>query len=127
LGGESAVELDVAAALRLGGRPVLEVELGCEGDRAWYCFEDDLETPNAEIAEKQRRAGNLKLADPAYLTALANRGQQGSLWSPPPVPPATPKQQPVVDRKLCVEEPTTCGALTAIPASPLWLVQTSND
>ena len=128
LGGESALAFDVGAALRLAGTtPALEVEMGCEGDRAVYCFEEDLETPIPRVAETQRLAGTLELADPAYVATLASRGKQGSLWSPPPVPPAMPKKKPAVDKKQCTEDPEACGTLTAIPASPLWLVQTANS
>jgi hypothetical protein len=42
------------------------------------------------------------------------------------VPPAPPKKKPAVDKKRC-EEASTCGELTAIPGSPLWLVQTANS
>jgi hypothetical protein len=127
LGGESKLDFDVGAALRLsGGKPTLEMEMGCDGDRAVYCFEDDLETPKAEVAALQQRAHKLKLADPAYAATLASRGKQGSLWSPPPVPPPMPKKKPTVDKKQCTEQPT-CGTLTAIPGSPLWLVEIANS
>lgn len=128
LGGESALAFDVGASLDLAGKtPAIEVVMGCEGDRATYCFEEDLETPTAEVAEMQRLAGTLTLADPAYVATLASRGKQGSLWPPPPVPPAMPKKKPRVDKEQCTEDPETCGTLTAIPASPLWLVQTANS
>ena len=126
LGGESKLDFDVAAALRLSGKPALEVELGCDGDRAVYCFEEDLETPTPEVAAKQQLARKLKLADPAYAATLASRGKQGSLWSPPPVPPVMPKRKPTVAPKQCTDQPT-CGTLTAIPGSPLWLVETANS
>lgn len=126
LGGENKLSFDVAAALRLSGKPTLEMEMGCGGDRATYCFEEDLETPTAEVAAQQQLAGKLKLADPAYAATLASRGKQSSLWSPPPVPPVLPKKKPTVDKKQCTEQPT-CGTLTAIPGSPLWLVEIANS
>ena len=127
LGGESGLGFDVAIALQLAGKPTLEVVMGCEGDAAFSCFEDgDPEKPNEDVAARQRLAGTLKLADPAYVAQLAARGKQGSLWSPPPTPPAMPKKKPTVDKKRC-EDTSSCGALTAIPASPLWLVQTANS
>jgi hypothetical protein len=126
LGGESKLHFDVGAALRLSGKPTLEVEMGCDGDRAVYCFEEDLETPTPEVAAKQQRAAKLELADPAYVATLASRGKQNSLWSPPPVPPVMPKQKPTVVPKQCTEQ-STCGTLTAIPGSPLWLVEIANS
>ncbi len=127
LGGESGLLFDVGAAIKLTGRPAIEVVMGCEGDLAFQCFGDDGEVPLEHVAEKQQLAGTLKLADPAYVAQLASRGRQGSLWTPPPVPPAPPKNKPAVDRKRCEEDPNTCGELTAIPGSPLWLVETANS
>jgi hypothetical protein len=126
VGGESALLFDVAAAVHMTAKPAIEMVMGCDGDRAVYCYEEDLKTPTAEVAKQQRIAGALKLADPAYVASLASRGRQGSLWTPPPMPPAMPKRKPTVDPKQC-EDRSTCGALTAIPASPLWLVQTANS
>lgn len=127
LGGESKVLFDVGAALRLAsGAPALELEMGCEGDRAVYCFGDDGATPTDEVARLRQAVGNLRLADPAYAAQLARRGARGSLWTPPPAPPAPPARKPAVDRRQC-EDRSTCGALTAIPGSPLWLVQTANS
>lgn len=128
LGGESELLFDVGAAIKLTGTPAIEVRMGCDGDRAVYCFENgEQENPTAAVADLQRRAGNLKLADPAYVASLARRGQQGSLWTPPPMPPPMPKKKPTVDRKQCTEDASRCGQLTAIPASPLWLVHTANS
>jgi hypothetical protein len=127
LGGESKLAFDVGVALRLAGKPTLEMEMGCEGDAAFSCYEDgNSEKPNEDVAARQKLAGTLKLADPAYVAQLAERGKQGSLWSPPPTPPAMPKKKPTIDKKRC-EDTSSCGALTAIPASPLWLVHTANS
>lgn len=127
LGGESGLEFEVAAALELAGaKPAIEMVMGCDGDAVFSCFEEDLKTPRPEVAARQRLVGTLRLADPTYVASLASRGKQGSLWTPPPMPPAMPKQKPTVDAKQC-EDRSTCGALTAMPASPLWLVQTANS
>jgi hypothetical protein len=127
LGGESEVLFDVGAALRLGrGNPELETVMGCDGDRAVYCFGDDGKTPTESVTRLQRQAGALRIADPSYLTQLARRGKQGSLWTPPPVPPVPPKRKPATDPERCTEL-TSCGTLIAIPGSPLWLVITGNS
>jgi hypothetical protein len=42
------------------------------------------------------------------------------------MPPSLPARKPTVDPSQC-EDPSSCGALTAIPGSPLWLVQTANS
>jgi hypothetical protein len=109
------------------GKPTIEMEMGCFGDRMFYCFEEGTETPTAAVAKMQRLVGNLTLADPTYVASLASRGKQGSLWSPPPMPPAMPKTNPTVDRTRCTEDASRCGTLTAIPASPLWLVHIANS
>ena len=127
LGAESKILFDVGAALRLArGNPEIEMVMGCDGDRAVYCFGDDGETPTADVARLQRQVGTLRLADPAYAASLARRGKQGSLWTPPPMPPTPPKRKPATDPEQCTEL-TSCGTLIAIPASPLWLVITGNS
>lgn len=127
LGGESALQFDVAAAIQMTDRPTIEMVMGCDGDRAVYCFEEDSETPTPEVKELQRRVGTLKLADPAHVASLASRGKHESLWSPPPMPPGEPKHKPALDRRRCAEDPSRCGELTALPGSPLWLVHTANS
>lgn len=127
LGGEDPLEFDVGAALRMTSAPALRTVMGCDGDRAVYCFEEDGTTPKPEVKKSQEQAAALKLIDPAYLASIAARGATGSLWSPPPVPPEMPKKKPSVPRKQCIEAPEDCGTLTAIPSSPLWLVVTENS
>jgi hypothetical protein len=55
LGGEDPLEFDVAAALRMSGVPSSTTVIGCEGDRAEYCFEEDGTTPTAELAQMPSR------------------------------------------------------------------------
>ena len=127
LGGEDALSFDIGLEIALTARPALHDTVGCEGDAAFRCYEDDGTTLRPELIEQQRQARAWKLADPAYVAALAARGHDRALWTPPPAPPAIPRRKPAVRRKDCSEDPTSCGALTAIPASPLWLVQTANS
>jgi hypothetical protein len=126
LGGEDEGAFDVALALRLRPSPALAVELGCSGDRAVYCYEEDGTTPTSEVAASRQRAARLRLADPGYVAALAARGARGSLWTRPPARRPRPARKPLVDRKLC-QENDNCGRLIPIPASPLWLVVTANS
>ncbi|MBA3547341.1 MAG: hypothetical protein H0T76_12715 [Nannocystis sp.] len=127
LGGEDPLAFDVGAAIGMTSAPAIKTVMGCEGDREVYCFEEDGTTPTAEVKKSQQRAAALKLVDPVYVAAIAGRGATGSLWAPPPVPPTMPTRKPVVPRKQCSEEPGECGSLTAIPSSPLWLVETGNS
>lgn len=125
LGAEDALEYDVAAEIHLETKPPsLAIEMGCDGDRAWYCYEDDMETPNQEVAATIARGKSLTFADAAYLSAVALRGAGVSL---PAVPTAsTPPTAPVLDQARCEEGPN-CGTLYAIPGSTLWLVETANS
>ncbi len=100
--------------------------MGCDGDRAVYCFGDDGKTPTESVTRLQRQAGTLRISDPAYLTQLARRGKQGSLWTPPPVPPAPPKRKPG-DRPGGVPDPRSVRLADRAPRGPLWLVVTGND
>lgn len=127
LGGEDALEFDVGAAIGMASAPTIKTVMGCDGDRAVYCFEEDGTTPTAEVVKSQQRAAALRLVDPVYVSAIAGRGATGSLWAPPPMPPTMPERRPVVPRKQCSEEPGDCGSLIALPSSPLWLVITGNS
>jgi len=125
LGGENKLELRVGIAINMGSAS-LATELGCEGDAAVYCFEDDGKTPTKELAAQQKLAKHLALVDPAAIARLAARGKARSLWTPPPVPPKPPKP-PKIDKARCTEDPDACGTLLAIPGSSLWLVTTANS
>ena len=127
LGGEDALEFDVGAAIGMTSAPTIKTVMGCDGDRAVYCFEDDGTTPTAAVVKAQQQAAALRLVDAPYIASLAARGATGSLWAPPPMPPGLPSGKPVVPRKRCTEQPEDCGSLIAIPESPLWLVVTGNS
>lgn len=126
LGGESQLAFDVGIAIHLRGTPKLEMAMGCDGDRSYYCYEDDGKRLLPAVVALQAKARALKLVDPAYVATLATRGASGSLWTPPPMPPIAPTP-PKIDRAQCTEDEGSCGELTAIPANPLWLVITANS
>lgn len=127
LGGEDRLQFDVGVAIGMASAPSIKTVMGCDGDRAVYCFEEDGKTPTEALARSQQRATALRLVDPVYLAAIAGRGANRSLWTPPPMPPPPPSRTPVVRRKQCEVEPKDCGSLIAIPSSPLWLVVTGNS
>ncbi len=130
LGGESKVDFQLAVALRLDGTPAVGGLVGCDGDRGVYCYEaaaDGGRALHEDLAAALEEAGTLRFADPDYAATLARRGEQKSLWSPPPAPPLAPPRKPRVDRSGCDEYPAQCGSLKAIPGSLLWLVQTGNS
>jgi hypothetical protein len=126
---ESKVDFRLAVALHMRGTPSIGGLLGCEGDQAFSCyvFEDGGQTLQPNLAAAVKAAGALRFADPAFATALSRRGETGSLWSMPPMPPLDPKKKPRVDKKGCTEQVERCGQLRAIPGNPLWLVQTGNS
>jgi hypothetical protein len=138
LGGESEVHFALAVAIAMRPKPSLDVRVGCQGDGAWYCFEETGEgglvaasdggfVLRPELREQRRAIEKLRFADPAYVEQLALRGQGRSLWTPLPARPEPPKSRPSVDKQACEELPDRCGELTPIPWSPLWLVVTSNS
>lgn len=124
LGGEDAVAFDVGVAVHLDGTPRVEMVMGCDGDRAVYCF-DEQHRPSKSVVALKKLVKQLPL-DTAYVTTLATRGKARSLWTPPPVPPKPPAP-PALDASKCSDMPERCGQLTAIPGSPLWLVVTGNS
>jgi hypothetical protein len=126
LGGEDAVSFDVGVAVHMTSKPRLEMVMGCEGDRAVYCF-DEHQQPSKSVVALKALVKELPL-DTAYVSTLASRGSTRSLRSPPPVPTAPPAP-PVFDHKTCADYvgDNRCGELTAIPGSPLWLVLTANS
>jgi hypothetical protein len=126
LGGTDAVDFRVGAKLTMTGTPAISLEMGCDGDAMYYCYEDDMTTPNADIARDQATVKALTFADPPYVAALASRAVGRSLWSPAPAP-RKPPPAPAVDVSQCTEEPTLCGHLLAVPGSPLWLVTVANS
>lgn len=123
LGGRNAVDFDVGVKVNVAAQK-LDVEIGCDGDRAWYCYEEDMTTLQASVAEKQKLVGGLRIADAGYLGALASRGKQAALWRPVPKTPAPAK--PAVDPANCRENPN-CGELRIVPGTGLWLVTIAND
>ena len=126
LGGEDKLDYQVALAIHMTTPPTASSELGCDGDQADYCYEDDGKTLRAELVEKQKKLDAAAIVDTSYVGGLVTRAKGRSLWTPPPVPPVAPKK-PKVAKKPCEETPGNCGALTAIPGSALWLVQTANS
>ncbi len=130
LGGESHVDFQVAPALVMTTPAEITAEIGCEGDAAYYCYEEpaaDSPVLNADLAEERARILALVIADPAYVAAVVTRGATGSLWTAPPTPPKPPSKQPRVDRNACSEDADACGQLSAIPGNSLWSVVVGNS
>jgi hypothetical protein len=131
LGGASKVDYELALMLTMTSPPKVGVSLGCDGDRAYYCYGDSFDPAHPKLKEdlaaRKKAIEALPILAPAYLADVAARGAAGSLWTPPPMPPKLPKNKPKVDKTACGENPSICGNLTAIPGSPLWRVIVGND
>jgi hypothetical protein len=124
LGGEDGQAFDVAMKLAMTPAPAIAGGLGCDGDAYFSCYDEGKQL-KPELVAKQRRVDALALADPAYVAALAARGQARELWAPPA--PARAVAAPNVDRAACVVNPSECGKVIALGASSLVLVVTAND
>lgn len=131
LGGEDKVAYDIALQITMTNPPKIEVSVGCDGDRAYYCYGDSSASPKPTLVEnlqnRKESIDAMTFTSPSYVAGIAARGATGSLWSTPPVPPRLPKAKPNVDKSKCEEDPSACGKLYAIPASTLWKVVASND
>jgi hypothetical protein len=126
VGGETALGYAIGLEIAMTEKPAATAVVGCEGDAAIMCFEDDLETMRPEIAERSRQAERLTLVDASAVAALARRGVGRSLWSPARPAPARPAP-PSVPPAGCNEVPEDCGVLRPVPGSALWLVTTQNS
>ena len=126
LGGEDKLDYQLALAIHMTTPPTASSELGCDGDQAEYCYDEDGKTLRAELIEKQKKLDAAAIVDTSYVGGLVTHAKDRSLWTPPPVPPVAPKK-PKIAKKTCEENPGDCGKLTAIPGSALWLVETANS
>ncbi|MEM7158515.1 MAG: hypothetical protein AAF799_37090 [Myxococcota bacterium] len=105
-----------------------------EGDREWYCFEDDEDVGedrskqrlNADESAIKARYDKAKLLDPKYLETLAARFAKDGMhtWPDLETPPA-PK--PKVDRTQCEENPDDCGTGEYLGGGRLWRLVTYNS
>lgn len=116
-------------AVVLDSQPRLETMVGCDGDMAWYCFED---VDDFELARSERiEARNRELADRAIptdvLAELAARAVGRRLT--PTVPPRSvePTTVTAVPRDACLEIEEDCGAARRLDGTPYWLVVVAND
>lgn len=125
--------------LNLVPRPKLRIELTCDGDAAWYCYQMDKEQEpvpgttetwwpvNPDIAATLKDLKRMRLQQLDKLTALARRGAGRRQWLGPKDQGsgskgndrALPKVKSV-PQKPCEEG--GCGDAKAIPGTPYWAV-----
>jgi len=120
-----ALVLELGKTVTLGGGTV------SEGDRDWYCFEDEtigddkpvlLEEPKKLAAHYDQA----KLVAKAELAALAKRRTtKVGKTTERPTPPAPPVVK--VDKSGCLDYPDACGTVSYAGGERLWWVTTAND
>lgn len=125
LGGNDLIDLRVGAKLAMTARPSISVEMGCDGDAAYYCYESDLTTPQPDVAADQAAVKAMTLVDPGYVAALVARGANRPLWTLA-VAGREPPRRPSVDQAACQEDPGSCGQADEVPGTALWLVTVAN-
>lgn len=133
-GNVDGIDACVALVVAVGKSPSVGGAIIAEGDREWYCFEDDdsvgedrsKQVLNSDEAAIKAAYDGAKLVDAKYLSTLAARWtKDGPLVRPKPKAPPTPK--PKVDRSQCEENPEDCGTAEYIGGGRLWRVVTYNS
>lgn len=124
LGGADPVSFRVALALVIAAAPRVHAVVGCDGDAAAYCYDEDgalLE----EYGAIRRAADAVVLREPALVASLHARAS-GRALRPPEPPPAELPRVSAADPAACHEVPEDCGSARPLPGTPYWLVVTSN-
>ena len=128
IGGENMVDPAIYLGVFLGKKIRFRSVVGCEGDGAWYCYENfDAESSDdwpliPELAKQKASYDGLEVPDMAYFNTLQERGQKRKLWSKVPTKEAPRVSVPV---SACDEEPGECGRATHLNER-YWRVVVSN-
>lgn len=129
LGHREGVTFQVGAHLDLSTpTPKLKPWLGCEGDGAWYCYEEMTEGPQdtwplkPDLLQRTQSILQAKLGAPELLSRVASL--PGPLW--PPAPKAAPLPPVPVPTDLC-EAPEDCGVAEPILGTKLLAVTTATS
>ncbi|MBL4635840.1 MAG: hypothetical protein JKY56_18415 [Kofleriaceae bacterium] len=128
IGGENMVDPTIYLGVFLGDKIQFKSVVGCDGDGAWYCYENfDGESADdwpliPELAKKKSAYDAVTAIDKDYLISLRTRGQNRKLWSEIPTEEAPRVSVPVA---ACDEEPGECGQATHLNER-YWRVVVSN-
>lgn len=118
------VLMDMSAA-----QPKLGVDVGCEDDQSWYCYEGSSEeqTLVEELQQRHDALSKLSLQDAAGLKRAIEAG--GALKARYATAPKAekPPSHVKISQEHCLEEPEDCGKAQALSGTPYWIVLTSND
>lgn len=130
-GNADGLEHCVALVIEMGTEPGVGGEAVAEGDREFYCFEEDTigsSAPKLQAEEARVDAGYdaARLVGKALLVALeARRKAEGTRTRPPLNAPAAPKV--TIDRARCEEDPEACGTAEYVGGDRLWWIVTDNS
>lgn len=116
----------VLPALVLDDTPRVESRLGCDGDMAWRCYEDEADdaagdTPATlieELRELRFVIDEVRLAEGTHVEALVARAAKGPALTSPGELSARPTVEVPVER--CAADPELCGISRPIPSTS-WL------
>ncbi len=128
IGGEDMVDPRIYLGVFLGDEIQIKSVVGCEGDGAWYCFENfDADSSDdwpliPELAKLKSSYDTLTIIENDYLNTLKGRGQNRKLWSKIPTEEAPRVAVPV---SACDEEPGECGRAIHLN-DQYWRVVVSN-
>lgn len=127
LGGEDPIDYEDGLAVHMTDPPRVEATVGCDGDRGWYCYEE--EDWDVGKAKRLARGNKAIAAQPFAGAALApfvarSKGRKAISADPGRAP--APKKV-AISSAACVESPEDCGAASVLAGSRFWTVIVSND
>lgn len=126
IGGGDPVSFRVALAISVTAEPSARAVIGCDGDGAVYCFEEDFETLLPEYEAQLQAADAVVLREPDRLAALYARARDTPVHRPAPAASTELPRVSSVPESRCDELPEDCGRAEPLADTGLWLVITSN-
>jgi hypothetical protein len=128
LGRPEAHEFQDAVVVHMDEPQRVEPALGCDGDQAYYCYD---EIDDLAAAEAKRLAEIRAMLEGQPLLgrdALAEVYQRSTAPAPRQAPQSPePELVRTVPREPCTEEPNDCGSAMRLPGTPYWLVVVANS
>jgi hypothetical protein len=129
LGQPDTHEFADGIVLHMQETPRVAAAIGCDGDMAYSCFDDEIEDLEAARTQRLAELDQALRAQPLLgievLKALVERGR----FYRPPAPAHGPEPEVVrtVPREPCEEAPEDCGTATRLPGTRYWLVVVANS
>lgn len=128
LGRPGEHEFQDGVAVRMVEPPKVEAILGCDGDMAWYCFEDaeDFEKAAAERLEANAAALAKHPTPAAALAPIVARSKGRRATLPEPGRAPEPKKVKIPTEG-CDEWPEDCGEASVLPGTRYWRIVVGNS